>query len=80
MIGGAGTGGWTIFDVQVPTAPCPPDVNGDGVTNVLDLVALLLCFGQPAIPPCDQADIVPDGEINVLDVVQLLLAFGALCP
>ncbi len=27
--------------------PCPEDVNGDGVTNVLDLIELLLAFGQP---------------------------------
>ena len=27
--------------------PCPTDINGDGVTNVLDLIDLLLDFGQP---------------------------------
>jgi len=26
--------------------PCPTDINGDGVTNVLDLIDLLLAFGQ----------------------------------
>ena len=26
--------------------PCPTDINGDGVTNVLDLIQLLLQFGQ----------------------------------
>ncbi len=26
--------------------PCPTDINGDGVTNVLDLIDLLLQFGQ----------------------------------
>ncbi len=25
--------------------PCPTDINGDGVTNVLDLIELLLVFG-----------------------------------
>ena len=25
--------------------PCPTDINGDGVTNVLDLIELLLAFG-----------------------------------
>ncbi len=64
-----------------PVDPCcPTDINGDGTTNVLDLIELLLCFGQPAIPPCDQADIVPDGNINVLDLIDLLLAFGTACP
>ena len=26
--------------------PCPTDTNDDGVTNVLDLIQLLLAFGQ----------------------------------
>ncbi len=26
--------------------PCPTDINGDGVTNVLDLIDVLLAFGQ----------------------------------
>ncbi|MHC4447021.1 MAG: hypothetical protein ACYSXF_04455 [Planctomycetota bacterium] len=80
MIGGTSPAGWTIFDVLVPAAPCPTDVNGDGVTNVLDLIELLLCFGQPAIPPCDHVDIVVDGNINVLDLIELLLQFGIPCP
>jgi len=28
-----------------PIPPCPTDINGDGVTNVLDLIDLLLAFG-----------------------------------
>ncbi len=61
--------------------PCPADANGDGFVNVLDLVAVLLCFGQPATPPCDTGqDINQDGAVNVLDLVQVLLAFGTACP
>ena len=64
-----------------PQAPqLPADVNGDGAVNVLDLIELLLCFGQPADPPCDAADIVEDGVINVLDLIELLLAFGTTLP
>ncbi len=59
--------------------PCPTDITGDGVTNVLDLIELLLCFGQPANPPCDTADINTDGSVNVLDLIDLLLAFGTPC-
>ncbi len=58
---------------------CPGDVNGDNAVNVLDLIDLLLCFGQPATPPCDTADIVADGTVNVLDLIELLLNFGAPC-
>ena len=65
------------FDLQ---GALPSDVNGDGVVNVLDLIELLLCFGQHANPPCDTADINGDGTINVLDLIELLLAFGTSSP
>ncbi len=58
---------------------CPGDVNGDGTVNVLDLIDLLLCFGQPANPPCDSVDVNNDGTVNVLDLIELLLAFGTAC-
>ncbi len=50
------------------------------MTNVLPLIDLLLCFGQPGNPPCDQADINIDGTVNVLDLIDLLVAFGTACP
>ncbi len=56
------------------------DINIDGVVNVLDLIDLLLCFGQPAIPGCEAEDINLDGTVNVLDLIDLLLAFGTACP
>ena len=59
---------------------CPTDVNGDGVTNVLDLIDLLLRFGLPSDPPCNASDINGDGETNNLDLILLLDAFGATCP
>ena len=62
---------------------CPPDVNLDGVVNVLDLIDLLLCFGQEADPvtgACFKEDINKDGVVNVLDLIELLLAFGTACP
>ena len=60
--------------------PCATDVNVDGVIDVLDLIDLLLCFGQPGLPPCDQADIDGDGSVDVLDLIELLLDFGTSCP
>ena len=63
-----------------PDDACPVDINGDGVINVLDLIDLLLCFGQPASPGCEAADINGDGTVNVLDLIELLLAFGTACP
>ncbi len=52
------------------------DINNDCVVNVLDLIDLLLCFGQPANPPCDVADISQDNTVNVVDLIALLLAWG----
>ena len=59
---------------------CPTDTNGDGVTNVLDLIDVLLCFGQPAVPGCEAEDVNEDGSVNVLDLIAVLLAFGTACP
>ncbi|MHC4108848.1 MAG: dockerin type I domain-containing protein, partial [Planctomycetota bacterium] len=75
----AGIDDFTV-DVLVCGLPCLTDLTGDGVTNVLDLIELLLCFGQPANPPCDAADVNTDGSVNVLDLIELLLSFGTSCP
>ena len=56
--------------------PCPWDLNGDGVVNVLDLIELVMSFG-----PCEDcsADIDDDGIVNVLDLIALIMNFGP-CP
>ena len=59
---------------------CLGDLSGDGAVNVLDLIELLLCFGQHVGPPCDVADLNADGSVNVLDLIALLVAFGTVCP
>ncbi len=48
----------------------PADVNMDGTVNVLDLIELLLCFGQLAVGTCAAADVVEDGVIDVLDLLE----------
>ena len=55
-------------------------INGDGTVNVVDLIRLLLCFGEPAVPECVSEDVNNDGTVNVLDLIELLLAFGSTCP
>ncbi len=60
---------------------CPQDITSDGFVNVLDLIQLLLCFGNPASPPCDTGqDVNGDGDVNVLDLIDVLLAFATRCP
>ena len=56
------------------------DVNCDCVVNVVDLIDLLLCFGQPAVSGCEMADVNQDGAVNVLDLIGLLFDFSAVCP
>ncbi len=67
-------------NVQSTVFAEPSDINGDQAVNVLDLVALLLCFGQSAVPSCQAEDVNGDGSVDVLDLVALLLKFGTTCP
>ena len=53
-----------------------PDINGDCVVNVDDLIDLLYDFGTEG----GLSDINGDGTTDVLDLIDLLLAFGTACP
>lgn len=55
------------------TPPCPTDLNGDLVVDVVDLLQLLAVWG-PA--PGDPADFNGDGVVDVLDLLMLLSAWG----
>jgi hypothetical protein len=52
--------------------PCPADVNGDAVVDVLDLLAVLAAWGNTGGPE----DINGDGVVDVLDLLDLLAAWG----
>ncbi len=69
--------GGTSGQVFKIVSECPSDINGDGATNVLDLIELLLNFG---VAGCAPTDVNGDGATNVLDLIELLLAFGDACP
>jgi hypothetical protein len=58
-----------------PAAPCPADVNGDLVVDVLDLLAVLAAWGATSGPE----DINGDGVVDVLDLLELLAGWGP-CP
>jgi spore coat protein A len=61
---------------QFQTLPaCPGDTGGDGVTDVQDLVAVVLAWGT-ADP---FADVTADGVVDVQDLVAVLLGWGP-CP
>ena len=68
------TGGGIFVAKHAPDAvPCPADVNGDEVVDVLDLVAVLVAWGPCA--GCAE-DINGDSVVNVLDLVEVLVNWG----
>ena len=53
--------------------PCQQDVTGDGLVDVLDLLAVLAAWGTPG---GDGEDITGDGLVDVLDLLELLAHWG----
>ncbi len=52
--------------------PCPADVTGDNVVDVLDLLAVLAAWGEADVPE----DINGDGTVDVLDLLEVLSSWG----
>ena len=65
----------TILDWCDGLAGCPGDIDGDGVVDTEDLLALLAAWGEAGGP----ADINKDGIVNTADLLLLLAAWGP-CP
>jgi hypothetical protein len=67
------TGGSRPETIVVWDPGIPGDINGDGVVDVLDLLALLAAWGPCPVPPPEcAADINGDGVVDVLDLLELL--------
>lgn len=56
----------TIIEMFPNPPPLKEDVNGDGVVNILDLVAVAASFGQK---DAGNADINADGTVDIRDLV-----------
>ena len=56
-------------EIYLKKVSSPTDVNGDGIVNILDLVAVANAFGK------DAPDVNGDGTVNVLDLVAVANAF-----
>ena len=54
--------------------------NRHGTVNLLDLIDLLLCLGQPSVPGCESHDRNGDGMVNVVDLIDLLVLLGTASP
>jgi len=63
----------TDIDVVKESPPCPADINGDGVVDVLDLLGVLAAWGTTGDVPEDVND---DGVVDVLDLIEVLSAWG----
>jgi len=69
---------WLDFIVFPPVniySECPNDINGDCITNVLDIVVLINFILSSETPTDSEflaSDLNQDGLLNVLDIVQLV--------
>jgi len=71
--GSSGSPGNTVtWVVELPgdTVECPADINGDGLVDVVDMLALLAAWGT------DGADINGDGTTDIVDLLVLIAAWG----
>ncbi len=57
-----------LWDITPPALP--EDVNGDGIVNILDLVAVANAFGNM------EPDLNGDGVVNIQDLVIVANEFG----
>jgi hypothetical protein len=58
----------TVSDAQTPG---DPDVNGDGLVNILDVTLVSQRWGQTGAPGWIPEDVNRDGKIDVLDVIMV---------
>jgi hypothetical protein len=64
-----------IYAASIVTgAACPADVDGSGVIDVNDLVAVILAWG-PCPPECPE-DVDGNGAVDVNDLVAVILGWG----
>lgn len=76
IVDGDGDGAATVDMGAYEFQGCLPDLTGDNVVNVPDLIELLSAWGPN---PTHPADFDGDGQVRVPDLVVLLAAWGA-CP
>jgi len=70
-------GRWDRIVIQ--TAPCPEDLDGDGVVGLGDLAVLLAHFGQTGGTKPGDGDTDGDGDVDLQDLANLLGRFGEEC-
>jgi hypothetical protein len=68
---------WDDLSLQEAAAPCPGDLNNDGVVDLSDLATLLAHFGAAGGPA--DGDIDGNGVVDLADLAALLGNFGTTC-
>ena len=78
LASGSGDSTMLLWDIEPaePESQESPDVNGDGIVNIQDLVRVASRLGQPVSAGGDPADVNGDGVINIQDLVQVAGAIG----
>ena len=78
LASGSGDSTMLLWDIEPaePESQESPDVNGDGIVNIQDLVRVASRLGQPVPAGGDPADVNGDGVINIQDLVQVAGAIG----
>ena len=64
---------WDLAPAEPPRLTA--DVNGDGIVNIQDLVAVATAFGETSETA---ADVNGDGQVNIQDLVAVAAAFGEM--
>lgn len=75
---GPSPGGIYLDAVSLVRVACPPDLDGSGAVNGVDLAVILQNWGAPT-PKYPQSDIDGDGLVNGADLAIVLSSWGA-CP
>ena len=66
-----------------PTAalvPCTPDVNGDGVVDLVDLVSVSVAYNPYGAASDLRADVNDDGVVDLYDLVSVASCYGSTWP
>jgi pimeloyl-ACP methyl ester carboxylesterase len=70
-----------LFSVSLSPAPCPEDLDQDGLvgtSDILDALAQFGCFAEDGPTGCS-ADVNLDGSVAVADILAILSLFGEDC-
>jgi hypothetical protein len=61
-------------------APCPGDLNGDGIVGLSDLTVLLANYGTLTGADPGDGDLDGDGDVDLSDLTAFLSLYGVTCP